>query len=91
MHAGHYYIAGKGNPFRVDRLLGLLCQTMGKSNQAAVHLEDALGFCRKAGYRPEPAWTCCDCADAVRERDGEEDRVEALSLLDKSLAISSEI
>ena len=36
----------------VDRLLGLLCQTMGNSDQAMAHFEDAIAFYRKAGYRP---------------------------------------
>ena len=38
-----------------DRLLDLLSQTMGDSDQAGAHFEDALTFCRKAGYRPELA------------------------------------
>ncbi|MCI0799867.1 MAG: hypothetical protein J4N89_09730, partial [Chloroflexi bacterium] len=74
-----------------DRLLGLLSQTMGNLGQAAVHFEDALAFCRKAGYRPELAWTCCDYADMLREQSGEGDRGKAISLLDESLAISSEL
>ena len=53
--------------------------------------KDALAFCRKAGYRPELAWTCCDYADALCERDGDGDRAKAMSLLDESLAISSEL
>ena len=75
----------------VDRLLGLLSQTMGDLGQAAAHFDDALAFCRKAGYRPGLAWTCCDYADVLRERDGEGDRAKAVSLLDESLAISSEL
>ncbi|MCH8108013.1 MAG: protein kinase [Chloroflexi bacterium] len=75
----------------VDRLLGLLSQTIGNLDEASVHFEDALAFCRKAGYRPELAWTCCDYADMLRERDGEGDRAKAISLLDESLAISSEL
>ena len=55
------------------------------------HFEDALVFCRKAGYRPELAWTCCDYADTLRERDGPGDRAKVVSLLDESLAISSEL
>ena len=74
-----------------DRLLGLLSQTMGNLDEATGHFEDALTFCRKAGYRPELAWTCCDYADALRERDGEDDRAKAMTLLDESLAISSEL
>ena len=52
----------------VDRLLGLLSQTMGNLDQATGHFEDALASCRKAGYRPELAWTCCDYADLLLER-----------------------
>ena len=64
---------------------------MGNSARAAEHFEDSLGFCRNAGYRPELAWTCCDYADALREHDAPEDRTKAVSLLDESLAISSEL
>jgi tetratricopeptide (TPR) repeat protein len=52
----------------IDRLLGLLAQTMGNLDKAAEHFEDALAFCRKAGYRPELAWTCCDYADMLLQR-----------------------
>ena len=40
----------------IDRLLGLLAHTIGKMDDAASHFEDALAFCRRAGYRPELAW-----------------------------------
>ncbi|MCH8108421.1 MAG: hypothetical protein IIB30_08725, partial [Chloroflexi bacterium] len=68
-----------------------LAQTSGEPDKAAEHFDDALAFCRKAGYRPELAWTCCDYADLLRERDAEGDRAKAVSLLDESLAISSEL
>ncbi len=74
-----------------DRVLGLLAQTMGNLDQAAAHFEDALAFCRKAGYRPELAWTCCDYADTLLQRNEPGDREKAMSLLDESLAISSEL
>ena len=67
-----------------DRLLGLLSHTMGDLDQAAAHFEDALTFCRKAGYRPELAGTCCDYADALLERDAEGDSEKAVRLLDDS-------
>ena len=75
----------------VDHMLSLLAQTMDRLDKAASHFEDALAYCRKAGYRPELAWTCCDYADALRERNGEGERARAVSLLDESLATSSEL
>ena len=74
-----------------QRLLGLLSQTMGNLAQAMAHFEDALASCRKGGYRPELAWTCCDYADLLRESNNEGDQAKAMSLLDESLAISSEL
>ncbi len=52
----------------VDRILGLLCHTMGDLDKAGEHFEDALTFCRQASYRPELAWTCCDYADTLLQR-----------------------
>ena len=80
-------------PFHIagDRMLGLLAHTMGELDRAADHFEDSLNYCRNAGYRPQLAWTCCDYADALRERDGGGDKEKAVSLLDESLAISSEL
>ncbi len=79
------------NFLTVDRVLGILAHTMGDSDQGAVHFEDALAFCRKAGYRPELAWACCDYADLLRDREGAGDKAKAVALLDESLAISSEL
>ena len=83
----------------IDRVLGLLSHTMGNLDQATGHFEDALAFCRKAGFRPELAWICCDYAHTLLQRHsstGSErtdvgDREKAMSLLDESLAISSEL
>ena len=74
-----------------DRLFGLLAQAMGNLDKAAEHFEDALAFCRKAGYRPELAWSCCDYADALLKRSGPGDYHRAVSLLDDALSISSEL
>lgn len=38
---------------------------MGEHDQAITHFEDALDFCRKAGYRPELAWTYHDYGEAL--------------------------
>jgi DNA-binding CsgD family transcriptional regulator len=86
-----------------DRLLGLLAHTMGDLDQATKHFEDALAFCRQAGYRPELAWSLCDYADVLTQRattdvaarhpsplcDG--DRAKAIALLGESLAIATEL
>ena len=74
-----------------DRVLGILARTVGDMDQAANHFEDALAFCRKAGYRPELAWTCYDYTDMLLERNAEGDRTKAMALLVESLAISTEL
>ncbi len=74
-----------------DRFLGLLSQTVGNLNLSEGHFDDSLSFCRNAGYRPELAWTCCDYADMLLLRNGEGDGTKAKSLLEESLAISSEL
>ena len=74
-----------------DRLLGLLSTTQGQLDQAMVHFEDALAFCRKAGYRPELAWTCYDYAEALLQHGHPGDPARAMSLLDESLAITQEL
>ena len=68
-HSGTVIVQGLLSVDRsVDRLLGLLAQTMSNLNDAQSHFEDALTFCRKAGYRPELAWSLCDYADMLLER-----------------------
>ena len=74
-----------------DRILGLLANTMGNSDAEVAHFEDALTFCRKAGYRPELAWTCFDYGDALLQRNEPGHRGKSMSLLDESLAISTEL
>ncbi len=64
---------------------------MGNLVQAVACFEESLAICRKTGYRPEFAWACCDNADMLKERDTEGDRARAITLLDESLAISSEL
>lgn len=67
-----------------------LAELSGALDQAVTHFEDGLKFCRK-GYRPELPWTYCDCADSLVERNGPGDRGRATSLLNESLAISTEL
>ena len=74
-----------------DRLLGLLAHTGEDLDKASEHFEDSLAFCRKGGYRPELAWTCCDYADTLRDRGGSGDKEKAVALLEESLTISSDL
>ena len=85
-----------------DRILGLLAHTMGKPDEAVAHFEDALAFCRRAGYRPELAWSLCDYADTLLNAQivgagfkpalvSSAHREKAMSLLDESLAVSTEL
>jgi DNA-binding CsgD family transcriptional regulator/tetratricopeptide (TPR) repeat protein len=74
-----------------DRVLGLLAQTIGDLDQAVTHFEDALVFSRKAGYRPELAWSCHDYADLLLERNAGGDRARAINLLDESISASGEL
>ncbi|MCH8063270.1 MAG: AAA family ATPase, partial [Chloroflexi bacterium] len=79
-----------------DRLLGLLAQTMGEAETAVGHFEDALAFCRKAGYRPELAWSCYDYAQMLLDASTGSARTEvekqkAVFLLEEALSISTEL
>jgi tetratricopeptide (TPR) repeat protein len=77
--------------FCADRLLGLLAQTMGNLDDSQSHFDDALAFCRKAGYVTELAWSLCDYADMLLERDGSTDQYMAKALFDESLSISTDL
>ena len=65
--------------------------TLEHDEQANTHFENSLLFCREQGLNPELAWTCCDYADALLQRNEPGDREKATSLLDESLAISTEL
>ena len=87
-----------GNLVSTDRLLGLLALTMRNFDQAAEHFEDALAFCRRAGFKPENAWSAYDFANTlVRSTAARPIRArldvwgKAGSLLEESLAIASEL
>ena len=43
----------------------LVTELMAGGDVAAAHFEDALAFCRKAGYRPELAWSLFDYGDLL--------------------------
>jgi DNA-binding NarL/FixJ family response regulator len=55
------------------------------------HFEDAVAFCRKAGYRSALAWSCYDYADLLLSRNGPSDRQQARFLLEEALTVSTEL
>jgi tetratricopeptide (TPR) repeat protein len=73
------------------RLLGLVAHGAGMLNEAVEHLEGSLAFCRAGGYLPQLAWTCCDYADLLLERDSAGDYEKAMELLEEGLAIARDL
>ena len=66
----------------------ILANNIDDLSKPAEHFEDALAFCRKAGYWSELAWTGCDYPDMLREGDADGDRAKGIGLLDQYLAIT---
>jgi tetratricopeptide (TPR) repeat protein len=75
----------------IDRLLGLLARTLGNFEVSNTHFIEAVTFCRKAGYRPELAWSLHDYAEMLVERDEPGDSEKATSMLDEALQISTNL
>jgi len=71
-----------------DALMGELCSVLDRLDEAVGHFEDALALCRRAGYRPELAWRCADCAETLLRRNSPGDGERAKGLLGEGLAIS---
>ena len=79
------------SPICGHRVLGILAETMGRNDDADAHFEDSLAFCRKAGARPELAWTNYDYANALLQRGVSADNIRAASMLEEAAAISTEL
>ena len=75
----------------IDRVRGLPSSEMGEPEQAIAHFEDVLTLTRRAGYRPETAWLCCEYPDVVLRRAVPGDGPKAASLLEESLGIAQEL
>jgi len=75
----------------VDRLLGQLAYAIGDIPKAAGHFEDALEFCRKAGYTPEYTWSCWGFASALLERREFGDKGRAEVLLSEALETAKDL
>ena len=78
-------------PLSVDRLLGMLAVTAGRLDTSEAHFDKALEFCRRAGYRPELAWTASEYAGALHRRGRQGDEARAVALDEESLAIAREL
>ncbi|MCH8234817.1 MAG: protein kinase [Chloroflexi bacterium] len=85
-------------PVCVSRVLGLLACLLGEMSTATDHFQDAMKFCRTAGYKVELAWTCSDYAEMLLDRTStgsaqaqEGDREKAIELQDEALAITQEL
>lgn len=82
----------------LDRVLGLLAMTIGHPEVAVEHFEDAVAFCRKAGYLPELAWSCYDYSSCLLQRNpstivstGEDEYRIASLMIDEALEITQRI
>ena len=73
------------------RVLGLQAHTAGRHTDSAKHYEDSLEFCRKAGYKPELAWTCSDYAELLLSTDAPGSREKATELQDEAIAITTKL
>lgn len=87
----HKGVVVMGTYTAVDRTLGLLASSTGQHEKAAAHFEEALAFCKQAGYRPEYAWTASDYSEALIERGRPGDRDRVVSLQDEALTVAGEL
>lgn len=74
-----------------DCLLGVLSRASGSPDYAAAHFEHALDFCRRGGYQPALAWTCCEYAELLEHHGPDTRGDKAAALLREALAISREL
>jgi len=73
------------------RLLGLIARGAGRPEDAIRHFEESLVFCQKAEYPTELAWTCCEYAEALIERDAGKDMENARALLAEGQEIAERL
>jgi class 3 adenylate cyclase/tetratricopeptide (TPR) repeat protein len=72
----------------VERVLGLLAATIGRTSDAERHLGSSLALSERMGDRPFVARTCRELAEVLLARDGSGDRERALELLARALEIA---
>lgn len=84
-------LSGTLTPFdmiSVDRVLGLLSESLDDLQQAVTHFEDALAFCRKSGWQPELAWTAYDYARVLNLRPHAGASTKAAELIDEAQSLA---
>jgi hypothetical protein len=87
-HKGTMLYGGLGS---VDRMLALISIISGRYEDADAHFKAAEGFCRKACYWPELAWTTHDHVASLALRDGQTNTHEAPTMLDETIRICEEL
>ena len=86
-YAGRHAIAyAEGSTGSISRALGILASMLGKWEEAARHLADASEWNAARDARPWVAYTQCDHALMLRDRDSPGDREQATELLLSALA-----
>jgi DNA-binding SARP family transcriptional activator/tetratricopeptide (TPR) repeat protein len=90
---GAFNAADVSEGFRgsVSRYLGVLAVTSGRSEDGALHFEEALRLNEAMGARPWLAYTQHDYARLLLARDAPSDRARALELLEQALATYREL
>ena len=73
-------VMANGHPPVIDRVLGLLAQTLGRMDDAAAHFEDALAFCRDQ-FHGEQGHVSYEYAILLFARRGPGDRERAIELM----------
>jgi class 3 adenylate cyclase len=92
-YEGRVVVVGRGTLCAgpVDRVLGMLAQTMGRTDDAERHLGNAVEIATRMGDRPDVALCGLALAELMLERDESNDRERALELLGEVLGAAREM
>jgi DNA-binding CsgD family transcriptional regulator len=74
-----------------DALIGLLCDVLGRRDEAVAYIERAVGFAERAGYRPELAWCQADLADVLARRGAPGDEELGVEAARRGLTLSRQL
>jgi hypothetical protein len=82
---------GSSSRFGIRSLPGRFAHALGHFDAAEVQFLDAISFLRKAGFRPDLAWTLVDYSEMLKDRNDPGDAKAAGSALDEAFAIAREL